>query len=202
MKGGVVLGLFQIVHTERQRQRDSLKIIAHFHILPKPHNIHTVPLFADVGVRRRPAERPGHRQHPGGRRQRQHAHVWRGVVQRGSLHRHAAGGDGAAGDQSSLSTSSSSSSLQLSIPPFYSPPPPLCFYAQHVSEPPLPWALCITSRLTGKPQEEFPPHLHPPAPSHSLLICGHHGLLLFFLHSCVGCARGPVGGKMMSHDLG
>lgn len=55
----------------------------------------------DGGVRRRPAQRPRHCQHPGHWRQWQYAHVWRGLLQRWSLHRHAAGGDGPTGNQSS-----------------------------------------------------------------------------------------------------
>lgn len=92
------------------------------------YNIFLCLVFTVGGVRWRPTEQPSNCQHLGYWCQWQHAYVCRGLLQRRSLHRHAARGDGAAGNQSSKRVPDFSPSLsalkfipRLSVPVTESP---------------------------------------------------------------------------------
>lgn len=71
----------------------------------------------DGGIGRRPAEQPSDCQHPGHRRQWQHAHVCQGLLQCWGLHRHAAGGNRSPGNRNLHAHSH-----YLFLSPLWSPP--------------------------------------------------------------------------------
>lgn len=70
----------------------------------------------DGGIGRRPAEQPSDCQHPGHRRQWQHAHVCQGLLQCWGLHRHAAGGNRSPGNRKGKCSSTCSLALSLFVP--------------------------------------------------------------------------------------
>lgn len=83
----------------------------------KTYALYTSSSFSvpDGGIGWCPAEQPSDCQHPGHRRQWQHAHIYQGLLQCWGLHRHAAGGNCSPGNRMGKCSSSPTYSLGLSL---------------------------------------------------------------------------------------